>query len=230
MIDEKYFIINGVSSLDMNIVVIELPSIAKPKQRVEEIQVLGMNGVLTVSDGTYEPTNKVCKVYYNGNDYDSLIDFLHEKGQVIFSNTPDRYYDYMIISEIPINEIIENEWHEFNIIFRCQPFGYSILNDVITVTNKNTKLFNTGYYSNPTITIYGSGDINLFISDEQITLKGIDEYITINTTKLRTYKDTQRQNEKIIGNYPVLSKGDNNITWDGNITKLEIIPNWRYFI
>lgn len=227
---DMYFLINGVSSLEMNITVIELPSIIKPKQRIEEIQVLGMDGVLTVSDGTYEPTNKVCKMYYNGTDFDSLIDFFQESGEVIFSNMSDRYYSYSLNSEIPLAEIIENEWYEFSVTFKCQPFGYSITNDPVSVTQKNTKLFNVGYYSKPIITLYGSGDINLFTGDEQITLKGVEEYITINTPKLRTYKGTQRQNEKKIGDYPILKKGENNITWDGNVTKIEIIPNWRYFI
>lgn len=232
--NEDYFILNNECSLDVGIVVVELPSITIPKQRAEEETVLGMDGVLTITDGTYEPTIKQCKVYYTGENIDGLCNYLKD-GPVIFSNLPDRYYNAKIVSEIPINYLCKNNdygsWYEFTISFRCQPFGYSTDNETLIITSKNSELYNyCSYYSKPVITIYGSGDINLFIGDTQITLKDVDEYITINTVKMRTYKDTQRQNYKKIGNFPNLNPGSNNITWDGNVSKIEIIPNFRYLI
>lgn len=228
---KDYIILNNESSLDNNIVVVELPSISIPKERIEEVSVLGLDGNLTISDGTYEPTTKKCKVYYEGNTYDSLVEFLKNNGTVVFSNFPDRFYYYKIISEIPLKEIIANEWYEFEINFKCQPFGYAIDNEPMIITQKDTLVYNFGtYYSKPKITVYGNGDINLFIGEEQIILRGVDEYITIDTAKLRTYKDTIRQNDKKVGNYPILKKGENNITWDGNINKIEIVPNWRYLM
>ncbi|MDB1923400.1 hypothetical protein ABHA37_08230 [Clostridium tertium] len=228
---DDYIILNNESSFKNNIVVVELPSVSIPKERIEEIEVLGLDGNLNISDGTYEPIIKKCKLYYEGNTYDTLVEFLKNSGTVIFSNVPDRFYYYKIINEIPLREIIENSWYEFEVTFKCQPFGYALNNDPVIIENKNTIIYNSGtYYSKPKITIYGNGDINLFIGDEQITLKDIKEYITVDTNKLRTYKDTIRQNHKKIGNYPILQKGENNITWDGYISKIEIIPNWRYLM
>ncbi|GAA0825249.1 phage tail family protein [Clostridium tertium] len=228
---DDYIILNNESSFKNNIVVVELPSVSIPKERIEEIEVLGLDGNLTISDGTYEPIIKKCKLYYEGNTYDALVEFLKNSGTVIFSNVPDRFYYYKIINEIPLREIIENSWYEFEVTFKCQPFGYALNNDPVIIENKNTIIYNSGtYYAKPKITIYGNGDINLFIGDEQITLKDIKEYITVDTNKLRTYKDTIRQNHKKIGNYPILQKGENNITWDGYISKIEIIPNWRYLM
>lgn len=228
---DDYIILNNESSFKNNIVVVELPFISIPKERIEEIEVLGLDGNLTISDGTYEPIIKKCKLYYEGNAYDTLVEFFKNSGKVIFSNLPDRFYYYKIISEIPLKEIIENKWYEFEVTFKCQPFGYALNNDPVIIENKNTILYNSGtYYSKPEITVYGNGDVNLFIGDEQITLKDIKEYITVDTNKLRTYKDTIRQNHKKIGNYPILKKGENNITWDGYTAKIEIIPNWRYLM
>ena len=104
---EDFFIINNECSLDHGVVVKELPSITIPKKRVEEVTVLGRDGTLTVSDETYEPTTKTCKVYYNGENPDELITFLQD-GKVIFSNFPDRFYNMQIVSEMQIDEIFKN--------------------------------------------------------------------------------------------------------------------------
>lgn len=229
---EDYFIINGKCSLEYGIVVKELPSITIPKRRVEEVTVLGRDGVLTVSDGTYEPINKDCDVWYAGDNPSELIDLLND-GIVTFSNLPDRFYNMQIISEIPIDKLFENleygELYNFSIKFRCQPFGYDVNNAEIILTESKT-IYNYGYYSKPIITIYGNGDINLFIDEQQVNLKGVEEYITINSEKMRTYKDLQRQNDKKIGNFPLLKAGGNNISWSGNVSKVIIVPNFRWLV
>lgn len=231
---EDYFIINGNCSLDYGIVIKELPSISLPKKRIEEVTVLGRDGTLTVSDGTFEPTNKTCKVYYNGENPDELITFLRD-GEVIFSNFPDRFYNMQIVSEMPIDEIFKNieygDWYEFSIIFRCQPFGYSTDNYEMIINDKNTCIYNYAtYYSQPIITVFGSGDINILIDEQQITLKGVEDYITIDSAKMRSYKELENQNSKKIGNFPILKVGENNISWDGNVTKIVITPNFRWLV
>ena len=231
---EDFFIINNECSLDHGVVVKELPSITIPKKRVEEVTVLGRDGTLTVSDETYEPTTKICKVYYNGENPDELITFLQD-GKVIFSNFQDRFYNMQIVSEIPIDEIFKNNeygnWYEFNITFRCKPFGYSVDNEEIVISEKDTCIYNyASNYSKPIITIWGSGDINILIDEQQITLKGVEDYITIDSVKMRSYKDLENQNSKKIGNFPIIKVGENNISWDGNITKIAITPNYRWII
>ena len=231
---EDFFIINNECSLDHGVVVKELPSITIPKKRVEEVTVLGRDGTLTVSDETYEPTTKICKVYYNGENPDELITFLQD-GKVLFSNFQDRFYNMQIVSEIPIDEIFKNNeygnWYEFNITFRCQPFRYSVDNEEIVISEKDTCIYNyASNYSKPIITIWGSGDINILIDEQQITLKGVEDYITIDSVKMRSYKDLENQNSKKIGNFPIIKVGENNISWDGNITKIAITPNYRWII
>ena len=55
---DDYIILNNESSFKNNIVVVELPSVSIPKERIEEIEVLGLDGNLNISDGTYEPIIK----------------------------------------------------------------------------------------------------------------------------------------------------------------------------
>ena len=35
-------------------------------------------------------------------------------------------------------------------------------------------------------------------------------------------------NEKMEGDFPVLKPGDNLISWSGDVSRLVIVPNWRY--
>ena len=42
-----------------------------------------------------------------------------------------------------------------------------------------------------------------------------------------TYKDKNTAGNLQVGEYPVLINGENLISWDSNITRLEIQPNWR---
>lgn len=231
---EDYFIINNNCSLDFGIVVKELPSITIPKKRVEEVTVLGRDGVLTVSDDTYYPIDKQCKMYYNGDNADELVT-LFQDGNITFSNFSDRKYDMKIISEIPFEKLFKNdeygEWHEFTVTFRCQPFGYCIDNEEIIIIDKDTSVYNYAtYYSKPIISVFGSGDINILIDEQQVTLKDVEDHITVDSVKMRTYKDLEIQNEKKIGNFPILKPGQNNINWDGNITKIVIVPNFRWII
>ncbi len=238
MSDEvNYIIVNGVSSMTITgLEIDELPSPVRPKARIEEEEVLGIDGSLTTTDDTYCATTKVCRVYYDGGDYDSLANFFQESGTVVFSNLPNRYYDYKIMSEIPFDQVKDGGWCEFNVDFRCQPFGYTLNNSMITIDcskylNKTCTISNLcTRYSKPIVTIYGTGNINIFINGNQISLINVEEYITINSVKLRTYKDLVRQNEKKIGDYPALLVGDNIVSWSGTVTKIEIIPNWRYLI
>lgn len=233
MFNEDYFILNGENSLEKGITVIELPSFTVPKVKFEEIEVLGRDGVYTFTEEAREDTIKKCKVYYNGDDIDSLVEFLRD-GQVIFSNKTDRYYNARIVSEIPIDELFRNNdygaWYEFYIDFKCEPYGRFVDNEVITITEKESIIYNQGIKSEPVITIYGNGNINLFVNGNQLTLKEVDGYITVDTHKKRTTKGLERQNEKKIGNFPKLDKGENLITWDGSVSKIEIIPNFRYLV
>ena len=44
---------------------------------------------------------------------------------------------------------------------------------------------------------------------------------------MNAYKDKQLQNNKMLTTlFPKLAAGANNISWIGNVTKVEIIPRW----
>lgn len=82
------------------------------------------------------------------------------------------------------------------------------------------------YFSRPTITIYGSGNINLYLNNLQIFEISFGSYssITINTTQMEAYNGSTLLNRNVTGNYDnfKLNIGNNNISWDGKITQIKI--------
>ena len=231
--EEDFFILNGEYSFDNNIYVQQLPPLIIPERRVEEIEVLERDGCLNIDEGTYKPFTKTCVVYYNGKYLDKIANFLQD-GDVIFSNSLDRYYKCKVYTQIEGTYLFadgEDKWYSLEIYFRCQPFGYSLQNEEITLTTPGIIFNPCSFYSKPKITIYGSGESILFyVNGNEIQIKNIDKHITIDSTLRETKKGTTPANDKKIGDYPKLEVGDNTISWDGTVTKVIIQPNWRHKI
>lgn len=223
------FIWKDKSSDDFKIVCEQLPQIQVPMEDVEEIAVEGKSGFYTIPKGTYQGTDKQVTVHYEGNDYDGLAEWLSGSGKVIFSNIADRYYKAYINNAIPLENILENKLSKFVINFRCQPFGYSLENYSITVDKTDTKIINSyTYFSEPQLKVYATGNVSIFINGEQIYLSDVDEFIVVDSQLKSCYKNEDNLNNKMIGEFPILKVGVNEIKFEGNISKIDITPNWRY--
>ena len=223
------FVWNGETSQSWDIICEKMPSIELPAEEIEEVEVDGKSGFYTINTGVYKGTTKEIVAHYEGENFDGLSSWLDGSGEVIFDIFPDRYYKAYIKNSIPLDSILRNKLSKFPIVFQCQPFGYSLENSTIKIDRKNSNIINNyTYFSEPIITVYGNGNIELFIGDQQISLKEIDEKITINSELKEVYKDLDKLGEKMIGDYPILKVGKTNITWEGSLEKIEIIPNWRF--
>ena len=44
----------------------------------------------------------------------------------------------------------------------------------------------------------------------------------------RAYSGTTGLNSAMSGEFPSLKSGQNAISWTGDVTKVEVKPNWRY--
>lgn len=229
---KNYVIINDIDSRSFpSLLIEELPVMQIPKRKVEVIDVDGRSGSLTITDDCYENTQKTirCKIYGNEN-VDNISLWLYKCNRIIFSNRPDRYYNAMLIDQIDFERSMATN-RSFEATFNCEPFGYLTSNNTITITRSGSTFNGMGnYYSEPIITVYGSGTINLTINETQITLKDVSGYITVNCQKKRTHKDTTLLNIKKVGDFPTLKHNTNTISWSGTVTKVEIVPNWRYLV
>lgn len=149
------------------------------------------------------------------------------RADLIFSDNLDRKYKARVNNQIEFSRIIRS-LKRFAVEFEVQPFMYKAAPSLLTLTEP-TSILNIGTFeSEPIITIYGQGDITLTINNLNLILNGIDGKITLNSEILNAYKDTLSLNNKMSGDFPVFSVGENTISWTGSVTKLEIKPNWRW--
>ncbi|ENK0839195.1 phage tail family protein [Clostridium botulinum] len=224
---ETGFIWKGIHSNEKGLKIISLPNITTSERREEKIIVPGKDGYLTQSDGSYEGEVKPVEFDIKHDNFDDIKAWLNGSGEVIFSNEPDRYYKARIINKLDLARVLE-KFHSGIIQFDCQPFGYDLNNNLIII-DKPISIYNEGTYkSQPYLKIFGSGYISLNINDEVIKLKNIDGYVELDSEIQECYRDILNCNNDMQGEFPIFKVGENKISWTGNVSKIEITPNWRY--
>jgi len=223
-----FFIFKNIDSRDMGVIVNKLPSITKPEKQIEKIEIEGRDGFLTVDHGGYQGTVKTVECTLDNGDINQICAWLDGSGEVIFSNEDDKVYKAVIINQISLDKIIPI-LHTFLIQFECQPHKYSVNNDVITLNSTPATINNlNSALSKPIIKVYGTGAIELTVNSNVIHLTNIVDYVTIDSEMVDCYKDSQLMNNNMLGEFPILEIGTNSISWIGTVTKIEIIPNWRW--
>jgi predicted phage tail component-like protein len=223
------------SYLDYGILISTRPTIPSPKRRVSAIDIPGRDSSLRYDEGTYEDITITIECAITGDNILEKIDeikaWLYGAGEndLIFSFQNDKKYKAQIVNSIDFKQIM-NYISEFLIIFNCRPFKYSVDNTLITITQSGTNLINPGtIYSMPKIYVYGTGDITLKINGNEIKINGLSNKIIVDSTLYDCYDDNLNNlNSKVNGSFPILKSGNNLVEWTGNVSKIEILPNWRW--
>ncbi len=216
------------SSTIEGLMICELPPITKPKMRVQETTVDGVDGSIIEELG-YESYDKSLKIGLTYNfDIDEVIDYFNGEGKVVFSNEPEKYYNAKIIDQIDYERLLR--FREATVKFRVQPFKYSNEEGIKTfniadeITSVN--VYNNGNYkSKPIIKITGSGTIEFKqegIAVFTYTFPDDDTYVVIDSNKQDAYVGSTLKNRKMNGEFPILKVGKNVFSWTGTITKIEV--------
>ena len=99
---------------------------------------------------------------------------------------------------------------------------------MLTVTSSGTFVTNPGsVYSEPVITVNGSGDITLIVGMTIVELTGVSGSITLDSSLQEAYNGLASLNSQMSGEFPQLLPGQNAISWMDNVTSLVIDPHWR---
>ena len=218
---------NQDSYLDYGIVINKLPSLIKAERNVDEIEIQGRDGDVTIDYKTHKPI--IFPLECTVLDEDKMEDiksWLDGFGNLIFSWRSDKYYKAKMINKIDISESMDS-LGEFPLLFKCQPHAYSLGNEIITLTAAGT-IYNSGSaIALPIIKLFGTGSLTLTINGATVNLTNVVDYVTIDSNLQESFKDLVYKNQYMTGLFPVLEKGNNIISFTG-ATKIEITPNFRY--
>nr|DAG28620.1 MAG TPA: distal tail protein [Caudoviricetes sp.] len=231
MIHEAWFTFKGIDSREMGAIVTAMPETVRAERRIESITVAGRNGSLHTDEGVYESYDRTmeCALIKRAK-LDEITAWLVGSGEMTFSTEPDKVYRVTIANKISIAQMMR-VFQKFQVVMDTQPFKYSVnaAGDALELTAPTTIRNSGTVYSEPIITVYGSGDITLNINGEDFPIYGVQESITIDSEMMEVFEGDINQNGKYGGaEFPRFEVGKNEISWTGNVSKIKIQPRWRW--
>lgn len=234
-----------LDSRDFGLFVRKKTAYDKAERDITFVSVPGRSGDLIIDNGKFKniPIEYELSLFStqheelseNENFFYSLEDvcrWLTEDGKYykLYNSYEPLYYRWACLTKgITMDD--QEHWSvgKFGIKFNCKPFRYRIDGDEVQIFTTQSHLYNSEIYDSlPYIKIYGSGDIYLHINGRQYDFLNVSGYVECDSETMNVYKNTVNKNNDFRANsYPVLEPGSNNISWAGNVQKIEIIPRWR---
>lgn len=249
----KDLIYNGQSLNSLGFAIKTRPIYTVASRSINFQSVLGRSGDVIVDNQRYENVemsyqiNSIPhRVVANSSQelVHALIDWLSPldgEYKILRDDWNSGYFCKAICTNI--GEIANNLFLglDTTIKFNRTPFWYSDLGQKTVAfnssgaTRNNFRIYNPEIYqSEPLIKIYGKGNIDLIINNDNIYyhLKNVDDYIVIDCETGNATKDGVMHNEVTGFDYPpVFYRGENVVsvlkTAGATFSKAEITPNWR---
>lgn len=227
----NYVIWKDVNSRNIKgLIISELPPISKPKMRVQETTIDGVDGSIIEELG-YESYDKKLIIGLSKDfDIDEVIKYFTGEGNVVFSNESDKYYKAKIIEQIDYERLLR--FRTASITFRVQPYKYKFQETPQIITESGATVINQGLeVSKPKMIISGTGTIKLSLNDLSVfsyTFPEDENIVVIDSELQDAYLGSVLKNRNMTGDFPILSVGENTITWDGTITSIEVNANSRW--
>lgn len=160
----NYIILNGQNSNSIQGLLIQsLAPISKPQMRTQIEEIDGRNGDIVEELGFAAYDKQITIGLYGEYNVDDVIAYFNSKGTVIFSNEPDKYYNYQITDQIDFERLIR--YKTATVTMHCQPFKYSTTEGAESLTPSDNLL------SIPDFTKTTNG-LTVTAKDGLITLQG----------------------------------------------------------
>lgn len=205
--------LNGVNSNTISGLLIQsLPPISKPLMRAQVEEIDGRAGDIITKLGFAAYDKYVSIGLYGNYNVDEVIKFFNSEGTVTFSNEPDKYYKYTILSQIDFERLLR--YKTATVAFHCQPYKYSTTETPITVNvgdgeeNLIINVTNSGNTAaKPQLTIYGSGNLTVELNGIDIFNIALGDYgnITLDADVMNAYTGNILMNRLVTGSYDNLS-------------------------
>jgi phage-related protein len=235
--DLGVFNYNGKSSKDFDIIIEKLPSLDRPQRQYDIHKVPGRSGDIIEQYNAYENITITYEVWFSNNDinYVSAQKLAREISAWLYSSNgycrleddfePDIYRLAYFVGDLDIENLL-TRYGRAKIEFNCRPERY-YKNGEYILENPSIIVNNTFFEAKPLIKIEGSGNVQFSIQGQTVKINNLIDYVYLDCDKQDCYRQlAENRNSLMVGEFPVLKVGDNNISKSNNITKLSIKPNY----
>ena len=210
-------------------------------------EVSGVNKLVITDKGYYTNVEHTLECFYVSPDMHSIqfvedlitsaLDTRGEYVDFIPYYDPRYIYKAVVINNPTFSGNISGmRGVPFTFDVSFAPFKYRVGGERAIEFNKPQQLYNPERYeSYPSIKVYGQGNISIFINNRETKLKNIENTIIIDSNEdvMEVYKENNGElinlHDNFVGsqNFPYLDSGMNQISWNGNVSKIEIEPRWQ---
>ena len=239
---KAYFEYNGRKSSEFGLRIENDISFTSPEADVEFVEVLGKDGELAIDNKRlkgfdfpvpvrlYAPVGKTVDQVATEISYWLKADIGWKP--FYFSGSPDYEYVAMCYQSFSITENLKRNGRAV-ITFKMKPYKFLKGQGTLTLTNGQT-LTNEGFRaSQPLIRVDGTGDITLQNNGKDwLKLTDVVNYIKVDSEAMSVYREIgnpmfPKMYSTLKPMFPILEVGDNTITWEGTVEKVEIEPRWE---
>ena len=227
---------NGKSSDDLNVFVEHFPSQSRATKKYSRISVPGRNGDLIFEEDSFENEIQPYEIYISAKERKlpfaarKVSEWLFSaKGyqRLVDSYDPDVFRLAFFSGPLDVENIL-NMFGRATIEFDCKPQRFLVSGERIIFASNGGIIENpTSFTALPIIIVRGSGEGLLNIAGTVVRLSSINDNVILDCEAQNAYKGTENLNNTISApEFPVLFAGNNEISWSGGITNVEIIPRW----
>lgn len=236
-----YFEYKGINSLDKHIRIRNDISFSSPEADIEFVEIMGRDGELAVDNDRLKGVNFPIPITLNLPANKTVEEVATDisnwlKGDIgwyplQFSGSPKYEYIAMCYEQFDIAETLKT-FGRTVITFRLKPYKRLRDDEAINVSNGETLINPNARASKPLIYIEGDGDVTLKNNGKDwLALTNVDGNITVDSESMSVYRGVIPYFPKMKSHlkplFPILESGPNEISWTGDVTKLEITPRFE---
>ena len=214
---------------DLGLVITDMVNLPIANETIE------IDNGYTIKTGEYSPLE--IPVTFMRRDLKSIFDIQHtisnwltnvKDNRLIFGFLKDKYY---IVKKVQFREMhrLIGRYSKFSVTFTVEPFKYDVNDSIIKLTKPRKIRYDGTAIGEPNIKIYGNGNIQLTINDETLEIKNVKDFVEIDSKLLLCLnQDKTSKTRDMIGDFPLLDIGINEISWTGNVTRVELFKRTAF--
>lgn len=231
---KDFFIFDGVSSADFNVIVDSAEVFGKPAVGLSTVKIPGRSGDLLIYDNRMENVNVSyqCHCDYRFRSrFDNLVmELASRRGYKRLEDSVYPGHFRRAYFQGPIGAKLLRTYRagSFKVDFKADPRKFLKSGDIpVTFTSAGTIYNPTLFDAKPLIRCYGTGG-TVTVGGIPVTVTGCSSYVDLDCELMEAYEGSTSRNATttlVNGDFPALAPGSNAVSFSG-FSRVEIIPRW----